>query len=135
MTLLQDKTIFITGASSGIGAACARHFAQYGAKLLLCARRMDLLNALAKELSESYDVAVHAFHLDLRQYASVTQALQMLPEEWKTIDILVNNAGLAVGLESLQEGNVEDWEAMIDTNFKGLLYVTREVLPAMVARN
>lgn len=135
MISLQGKIIFITGASSGIGASCAKYFAQSGAKLLLCARRMDVLNKIAAQLRDEHGTEVHAFPLDQRHHSAVKEALQGLPEQWKKIDILVNNAGLAAGLDTIQEGNVQDWEDMIDTNVKGLLYVTREVLPQMVDRN
>lgn len=135
MTMLKDKIVFITGASSGIGTACANYFAKAGAKLLLCARRMDVLNNIAAQLQSEYGVEVHAFKLDVRHHAKVKEALRTLPEKWQKVDVLVNNAGLAAGLDTIQEGNVQDWEDMIDTNVKGLLYVTREVLPQMVARN
>lgn len=135
MNSLKDKIVFITGASSGFGAACAKYFARAGANLLLCARRLDLLNDLATELKNEYGINIHTFKLDVRQSAEVKEALQMLPDQWKTVDILVNNAGLAAGLETVQEGNTEDWDVMIDTNVKGLLYVTREILPQMIKRN
>lgn len=133
--MLKDKIVFITGASSGIGSACANYFAKGGAKLLLCARRMDVLNNIATQLQSEYGIEVHAFKLDVRQHAEVKEALKVLPEKWKKVDVLVNNAGLAAGLDTIQEGNVQDWEDMIDTNVKGLLYVTREILPQMVDRN
>jgi len=133
--MLKDKIIFITGASSGIGRACAEYFAKAGAKLLLCARRIEVLKTIAEELYSQYGTEVHVFELDVRQCASVKNALKELPQQWQAVDILVNNAGLAAGLDFLQEGNVQDWEDMIDTNFKGLLYVTRAVLPQMVAKN
>jgi 3-hydroxy acid dehydrogenase/malonic semialdehyde reductase len=135
MAMLKDKIIFITGASSGIGAACANYFAESGAKLLLCARRLDVLNNLALQLQGEYGVEIHTFKLDVRQHAEVKETLKALPEKWQKVDVLVNNAGLAAGLETVQEGNVQDWDEMIDTNVKGLLYVTREILPQMVARN
>jgi len=133
--MLKDKIVFITGASSGIGAACANYFAKSGAKLLLCARRMDVLHNIATQLQNEHGAEVHAFKLDVSQHASVKEALKSLPEKWQNIDVLVNNAGLAAGLDTVQEGNVQDWEDMIDTNVKGLLYVTREILPQMIARN
>ena len=133
--MLKDKIVFITGASSGIGAACANYFAKAGAKLLLCARRMDVLNTIAAQLQSEYGVEVHVFKLDVRHHAAVKEALKALSEKWQKVDVLVNNAGLAAGLDTVQEGNVQDWEDMIDTNVKGLLYVTREVLPQMVDRN
>jgi NADP-dependent 3-hydroxy acid dehydrogenase YdfG len=133
--MLKDKIIFITGASSGIGTACANHFAKAGAKLLLCARRIDDLNKLAGQLQSEYGVEVFAFKLDVREQAEVNKILNTLPDKWQKIDVLVNNAGLAAGLDTVQEGNVKDWDDMIDTNVKGLLYVTREVLPQMVEKN
>ena len=133
--MLKDKIVLITGASSGIGTACANYFAKAGAKLLLCARRMNVLNNIVAELQGEYGVEVHAFQLDVRQPAEVKEALQALSEKWQKIDVLVNNAGLAAGLDTIQEGNIQDWEDMIDTNVKGLLYVTREILPQMVDRN
>ncbi len=132
---ISSKTVFITGASSGIGAACAAHFAQAGARLLLCARNIDRLNEIAMPLKDKHKIDIHTFQLDVRNRAQVQQALKNLPKEWQTIDVLINNAGLARGFEPLQEGNIDDWEEMIDTNVKGLLYVTRAILPAMVARN
>ncbi len=133
--MLKDKIVFITGASSGIGTACANYFAKAGAKLLLCARRIDVLSNIAAQLQSEYGVDVHVFKLDVRYHAEVKEALKALPEQWRTVDVLVNNAGLAAGLDTIQEGNVQDWEDMIDTNVKGLLYVTREILPHMVDRN
>lgn len=132
---VKDKVVLITGASSGIGAACAKRFAAAGAKLLLCARRLELINALAAQLQQEYGVDIHTFGLDVRDKAAVKTSLEALPNAWQVIDILINNAGLAAGLDTLQEGDIDDWEAMIDTNMKGLLYVTRSILPRMIARN
>lgn len=133
--MLKNKIVFITGASSGIGAACAKQFAAVGAKLLLCARRFDVLNQLAKQLRDEFGVETHTFGLDVQQSVRVTETLKELPDGWRDVDILINNAGLAAGLDPIQEGNPQDWEDMINTNIKGLLYVTREVLPQMVQRN
>jgi len=133
--MLKDKIILITGASSGIGRACAHYFAKAGARLLLCARSIDALTSLKNELHDQYHADVHIFQLDVRDQQAVELSIQQLPEPWQAIDILVNNAGLAAGLEPLQEGNTDDWDAMLDTNIKGLLYVSRAVLPIMVARN
>lgn len=133
--VLKNKIIFITGASSGIGAACAKQFAKLGASLLLCARRIDKLNELAQQLRSEQDIDIYTFQLDVRKYDDVTEAFNTLPAKWKNIDVLLNNAGLAAGLDSLQEGLVQDWEEMIDTNFKGLLYVTRQILPHMIEKN
>lgn len=133
--MLTNKIVFITGASSGIGAACAKRFAAASAKLLLCARRIDKVNTLAGTLQQQYDSETYTFELDVCQHNAVIDRLQTLPEAWQSIDILVNNAGLAAGLDTIQEGNVADWEQMIDTNVKGLLYVTKHVLPNMIKRN
>jgi 3-hydroxy acid dehydrogenase / malonic semialdehyde reductase len=135
MTILQNKTVFITGTSSGIGLACAEAFAKEGARLLLCARRIDKLNAEVEVLKEKHRVIVHTFELDVRDQASVDAAIQALPAEWRDIDILVNNAGLSRGLDKFQDSLLSDWEEMLDTNVKGLLYVTRAVLPTMLAKH
>jgi 3-hydroxy acid dehydrogenase/malonic semialdehyde reductase len=134
MASLKDKTVCITGASAGIGLACARAFAQQGSRLLLCARRVDRIRHLADELKKNHGTRAHVFALDVMKAQDVERAFSTLPPEWNTIDILVNNAGLSRGLDKLQEGKLQDWEEMIDTNIKGLLYVTRQVLPGMVAR-
>lgn len=135
MNHLKDKTVFITGASSGIGSACAEYFAKAGARLLLCSRRLQVIRPYAEALHEKFKVKIHAFSLDVRDATQVKQALEVLPKEWKNIDILINSAGLAAGLDTLQEGDIADWDAMIDTNIKGLLYVTRQILPGMIEKN
>jgi NADP-dependent 3-hydroxy acid dehydrogenase YdfG len=134
MTSLKDKIVFVTGASAGIGQACALAFAREGAKLLLCARRKDRLNDLAHEIRDTYRTDCHFFQLDVRNQKDVETALNTLPESWKNIDILINNAGLSRGLNKLHEGDLIDWEEMIDTNIKGLLYISRIVIPGMVER-
>jgi 3-hydroxy acid dehydrogenase / malonic semialdehyde reductase len=131
---LTGKIVFITGASSGIGAATAFAFAAEGARLLLAARRKDKLEAVAAEALEKGAQAIHTFELDVRDQPAVAAAIAALPAEWASIDILVNNAGLSRGLDKLYQGNIEDWDEMIDTNVKGLLYVTRAVVPGMVER-
>ncbi len=130
----KDTLVFITGASSGIGAACAEAFARQGARLLLCARGAARLHEQADRLRQDHGVAVHAFALDVREAAQVEQALGALPEAWQAIDVLVNNAGLAKGRDKVHEHSPAHIDAMIDTNVKGLLYVTRAVVPGMVAR-
>lgn len=136
MTTVKNQTVFITGASSGIGRACAHSFAREGANLLICARRGERLAGLKQELSVGHPgIKIHAFELDVRDRDAVEESLNTLPGDWKEIDILVNNAGLSRGLDKLHEGLIEDWEEMLDTNVKGLLYVTRTVVPWMVARN
>jgi NADP-dependent 3-hydroxy acid dehydrogenase YdfG len=131
---LMGRTILITGASSGIGAAMARLFSQEGARLVLCARRIERLQVLADELRAAHDSEIHTLHLDVRDRKSVESLLDHLPEEWRTIDVLINNAGLSRGLEPLHKNDPDDWEEMISTNVTGLLYVTRQILPSMVAR-
>jgi 3-hydroxy acid dehydrogenase/malonic semialdehyde reductase len=134
MISLKDKIVLITGASAGIGKACAFAFAREGAKILMCARRKDKLAALADELRDKHKADCHFFQLDVRDQKAVATALGTLPEKWKAIDILINNAGLSRGLSKLHEAGIVDWEEMIDTNVKGLLYVSRVVIPGMVAR-
>lgn len=134
MESLKNRIVCITGASSGIGAACAVEFARLGASLLLSARRIERVEALAQKLREQYAVPVHTFQVDVMKYASVQTALTSLPKEWKAIDILLNNAGLSRGLAPVQSGSLQDWEEMIDTNIKGVLYMTREILPGMIQR-
>ena len=135
MYSLKDKIVFITGASSGIGRSCAEAFAPLGARLLLAARRRERLAELAAGLAEKHGVRVHAFGLDVRDQPAVERAVAGLPAEWSAIEVLVNNAGLSRGLDKLHQGLLQDWEEMIDTNVKGLLYVSRAVIPGMVARN
>ena len=131
---LNGKIVFITGASSGIGAATALAFAPLGVRLLLAARRASKLAEVASRAMERGAVAVHSINLDVRDYRAVQGAIDDLPPEWAEIDILVNNAGLSRGLDKLYMGRIEDWEEMIDTNVKGLLYVTRAVVPGMIVR-
>jgi NADP-dependent 3-hydroxy acid dehydrogenase YdfG len=131
---LKGKIVFITGASSGIGAATALAFAAEGARLLLAARRAGKLAEVASRALESGAPAVHSIELDVRNYRAVQDAVDGLPADWAEIDILVNNAGLSRGLDKLYAGKIEDWDEMIDTNIKGLLYVSRAVIPGMVAR-
>lgn len=131
----SNRTVFITGASSGIGAATAMAFAGDGARLLLAARRMDKLVEVADEAHRRGAVAVHCIQLDVRDAGAVEGELAALPASWQEMDVLVNNAGLSRGLDKLHQGKLSDWEEMIDTNIKGLLYVTRAIVPGMVARN
>lgn len=133
--MMQNQTVLITGASSGIGAACARSFAAAGARLILTARRLDRLEALADELAQKFQTASHLLQFDVSDQAAVAGALEALPEAWASLDVLINNAGLSRGLDKLYQGKLPDWEEMIDTNVKGLLYVTRAVVPGMVNRN
>jgi NADP-dependent 3-hydroxy acid dehydrogenase YdfG len=131
---LKGKIVFVTGASSGIGRSTAIAFAAEGARLLLAARRAGKLAEVASSALKRGAPSVHSIDLDVRDHRAVQNAIDSLPEEWAEIDILVNNAGLSRGLEKLYMGRIEDWEEMIDTNVKGLLYVTRAVVPGMVVR-
>ncbi len=135
MVSIQEQIVAITGASSGIGEACAQAFAKEGASLILAARRKDKLEAVATEIERAYQSKVYLLELDVSDRATVKTSLAALPEPWHQVDILVNNAGLSRGLNKLQTGEIQDWEEMIDTNVKGLLYVTRSLLPGMVERN
>jgi NADP-dependent 3-hydroxy acid dehydrogenase YdfG len=126
-------TVFITGASAGFGAACARALAARGDRLVLAARREDKLQALAAELADQTEV--HSVALDVRDRDAVRQAVEGLPPEFAAIDVLVNNAGLALGLEPSHKVGLDDWDTMVDTNIKGLMYCTRALLPGMVERN
>jgi hypothetical protein len=134
MPSLNGKTVFITGASSGIGRATAIAFAREGCRLLLCARRLDRLDDLKQTLTSAGAPAVHSFELDVQSRQAVESTLSALPADWTAIDILVNNAGLSRGLAKIHEDDPQNWEEMIDTNIKGLLYVTRSVVPGMVER-
>ncbi|MCC5630629.1 SDR family oxidoreductase [Nostoc sphaeroides] len=135
MTSLENQIILITGASSGIGTACAKIFAGAGAKLILAARRLERLQQLADTLVKEFGIEIHLLQLDVRDRNAVEFAISTLPSAWSDIDILINNAGLSRGLDKLHEGSFQDWEDMIDTNVKGLLYVSRYVVPGMVSRD
>jgi 3-hydroxy acid dehydrogenase/malonic semialdehyde reductase len=135
MNRLKDKLVLITGASSGFGAACARGFAAAGSRLILWARRLEKLENLKNELEQQHGAVVRIDRLDVREREAVVRLGQELTEAGEVPDILVNNAGLASGLSSIYEGDFSDWDRMIDTNVKGLLNVTRAVLPEMVDRN
>lgn len=129
---LADRRILITGASAGIGEACARRFAADGAELVLWARRLERLTALADDLEAQHGVHVHIAAVDVRDRSTVLRAVDALVEADAVPDVLINNAGLASGLSTVQEGDFDDWDRMIDTNVKGLLNVTRAVLPHMI---
>lgn len=133
MVSVKDYIVLISGASSGIGAACAQIFAKAGAKLILVARRQERLEQLAEQLGKEYGCESHLLAIDVCDRSQVS-LLNNLPTPWSDIDILINNAGLSRGLDKLQEANIQDWEEMIDTNIKGLLYMTRTILPGMVNR-
>ncbi len=131
---MKGKTVLVTGASAGIGAATAMAFAGEGARVLVCARRLERLQAMEAVLLEAGAAEVFSFELDVRDRDEAEGTLNTLPDGWGDIDVLVNNAGLSRGLTKLWEDDVENWEEMIDTNIKGLLYVTRAVVPKMVKR-
>jgi NADP-dependent 3-hydroxy acid dehydrogenase YdfG len=128
----NTKIAFITGATSGIGYATAEAFAEQNIKLILCGRRRERLQELAERLREK--VKVHTLAFDVRDRVEVFRQIETLPIEWQNIDILINNAGNAHGLAPIQEGSLDDWEAMLDINVKGLLYVSKAVIPQMIAR-
>ena len=131
----MNKIALITGASSGIGKASAVEFAKHGVDIIAIARRLERIVDLKDELEDKYKINVLPVKLDVRDKDAVLDYLQNLPDRWKNIEILINNAGLSKGLEKLQDGKIENWELMIDTNIKGLLYVTKAILPGMIERN
>jgi len=131
---LKDKIVFITGASAGIGKSCAEQFAAEGAKLILAARRIEKLHELAENLKEKHGTDSVSYQLDVRDRNAVKNVIESFPQDWKSVDILLNNAGLSQGLDKIQDGDIDDWERMIDTNVKGLLYITKYILPGMIKR-
>ena len=135
MISLKGKNVFITGVTSGIGKACAYAFAEAGAGLIISARRQNLVEEITKDIISKFGVKVFGFKMDVRSRSEVKDAVSALPDEWKKIDILINNAGLAKGFTKFYLDDPDAWDEMIDTNVKGLLYVTREILPGMVERN
>ena len=128
------RIVLITGATSGIGKACAERFAEAGDNVIITGRRADRLQTLTDELISKYKVKVYNCCFDVRNKIEVFNAVNALPEDWKHIDILINNAGLALGRDYFEEANMDDWETMIQTNISGLLYMTRAVVPAMINR-
>lgn len=130
----MNKIAFITGATAGIGEACAKKLAKIGFDLIISGRRKEKLEKLKQELIANYQQKVFSIELDVRNQKEVESKINSLPEEWNKIDLLLNNAGLAVGVTPVQEGIIDDWERMIDTNLKGLLYVTRAIIPLMIER-
>lgn len=131
---MKGKIVFITGASSGIGEGCALKFASQGSDLVLNARSIAKLEALKEQLETSFGIRVYLLPFDVRNRAEAAQAFASLPTAWRAIDVLVNNAGLVIGVDKEQEGNPDEWDTMIDTNIKGLLAMTRLVVPGMVER-
>lgn len=132
---MKNNIIFITGASSGIGEACAYKFAAEGANLILNARNEEKLKQLKTDIENKYAVKVYTLPFDVRDREGVRKALSSLPEDWKNIDVLINNAGLVIGIDKEFEGNLDEWDIVIDTNVKGLLAITRLVVPLMLKRN
>lgn len=129
---LKDKIVFITGASSGIGKACAHQFASLGARIIISARRVERLQELAQDLQSQYNIDVLPVELDVQDKGKVSEVVDAVTEQWGPIAILVNNAGLGLDSTLFQDGISDNWDTMIDTNIKGLLYVTRKVLPNMI---
>jgi 3-hydroxy acid dehydrogenase / malonic semialdehyde reductase len=130
----MHKIVMITGATAGFGKACAQEFAANGYNLIITGRRTERLQELKQELQNKYSISVHVLSFDVQKKEEVFTAVERLPEQWKQIDVLVNNAGLALGRDYFDEADLDDWETMIDTNVKGLLYVSRAVLPLMTKR-
>jgi NADP-dependent 3-hydroxy acid dehydrogenase YdfG len=130
----MNRKILVTGATSGFGKAIATIFARHGDDVIITGRRNDRLEELCRELESKYNVAVYTLCFDVRHRAEVEKAVSSLPDDWKKIDVLVNNAGLALGRDHFDEADVDDWDRMIDTNVKGLLYVSKAVLPYMTVR-
>jgi NADP-dependent 3-hydroxy acid dehydrogenase YdfG len=134
LLIIMNKTILITGASSGIGEGCARKFASQGARIILNSRSTEKLESLAQDLKEKYNADCYVMPFDVCDRNSAAAALKALPEEWQSIDVLINNAGLAIGVDKEHEGNPDEWDVMIDTNIKALLSMTRLVVPGMIER-
>lgn len=133
--MFKDKIVVITGATSGIGQACAEQFAALGARLILIGRREARLQQLAAKIKAQNNSQVFQLKLDIQLASEVQNAINNLPNEWKAIDILINNAGISLGTEAFQTSNPSDWEVVINTNLKGLLSTSRAILPTMIARN
>lgn len=129
---LENKTVLVTGATAGIGLACVEEFAAAGSNIILIGRRSERLEDISIKMQELYNIDTFTIQCDVRNREEVNAAINNLPEKWKNINILINNAGLARGLSKLHEGDYKDWEEMIDTNVKGLLYISRAVIPLML---
>ena len=132
---MEKKIVLITGASSGIGRGCARKFAENGYKVIINGRNLEKLADVKKELEDKYRAETYVLPFDVRDRKAATEALASLPEAWKAIDILVNNAGLVIGVDKEHEGNLDEWDVVIDTDIKALLAMTRMVVPGMVERD
>lgn len=131
----MNKIVLITGATSGIGEACAKKFAAAGYNLIITGRRIERLSNLKSAIEAEFSVKVLSLHFDVQDRKAVADTLSALPAEWKNIDILINNAGLAAGKDSFEDANIDDWEAMLNTNVHGLLYVSKAIVPLMIAQN
>ncbi|MEO9099240.1 MAG: SDR family NAD(P)-dependent oxidoreductase [Ginsengibacter sp.] len=131
----MKRNVFITGATAGIGKACAEKFAANGDNLIINGRRKERLEDLKKSLQEKYEIEIFCASFDVRNKEEVFENINALPEQWKSFDVLINNAGLALGKEPFDKADLLDWETMVDTNIKGLLYVSKAVIPFMVKRN
>ena len=131
----MNKIVIITGATSGIGEACAKKFAAAGYNLIITGRRIERLELLKSTIEKNFQVKALCLHFDVQDRKAVADTFLALPAEWKNIDILINNAGLAVGKDSFEDANIDDWEAMLNTNVHGLLYVSKSVVPLMIAQN
>lgn len=131
---MTKQTIFITGATAGLGSAIARKFAAAGWRLILTGRRKDRLETLQSELHELYNTECRLLHFDIREREANQHAVNSLPEEWQDINLLVNNAGLAAGRDHFEDADLDDWDAMIDTNIKGLLYISKAIIPMMIRK-
>ncbi|MCF8309653.1 MAG: SDR family NAD(P)-dependent oxidoreductase [Bacteroidales bacterium] len=130
----MKKQVLVTGATAGIGAAIADRFAKEGCRVIVTGRRKERLDAMTERIKHEYQVEAIALNFDIRERQEVEDAIDSLPQEWKNIDVLINNAGLAAGLDPIHEAKIEDWEQMIDTNVKGLLYISRKIMPLMTGR-
>lgn len=130
----MNPIVLVTGATAGFGEACARKFAQHGYNVMLNGRRRERLEALHKDLETTFGISCYLLPFDVRDAKAVATGIESLPEAWRSIDVLINNAGLALGRDLFQEASIDDWETMIDTNLKGLLYVSKAVVPLMISR-
>ena len=131
----MNKIVLITGATSGIGEACALKFAAAGYNLIITGRRIERLELLKSTIEAAFSVKILSLHFDVQDRKVVADTFAALPEEWKNIDILINNAGLAAGKDSFEDANLDDWDTMLNTNVHGLLYVSKAVVPLMIAQN
>ena len=132
MRKIKEKIVFISGANSGIGRACAEKFAENGAKLILCSRNVDKLIKVAESINKNYDTEILTYQLDVRDKEKVSTVITELPKKWQKIDVLINNAGGALGMDKFQNGSIDDWDEMIDSNIKGLLYLSKSILSLMI---